>query len=424
VIGTRSSRGLGVLATAALVLAAAACSSSGGNPVQAAASAGAGNSPASAQACSGTPVKLMTIVPVTSPIQHEPEIPDSAKAAAEAVTKTCELGRPVQVISCDDMYNANNAAACGREAVADKVLAVVGSTGNFGDSYLPILASAGIPEVGSLTVSNTQNTSKLSFPLQNSVAILIACVNAAKSLGAKSVIIVTVDTSAVSQLVALVNAAIKAVGMKEVAPVLIPPTATDLNEYAANAASSGAGAIIPVLPVPLLTQLLTALNQQAFDFEKTPIIGGGTTVNTVAIRALSAAEGIYSVGYAWPATDPSNAGVAQYQRELAAAGESNTPLDDNGLLAWSTVNIIAGLLKGSSSPTPATLVAKLSASGLISRPEMAPTDFSKNPFPSSSPLASLRAFTDMAVLTKLEGGKFVPLTNGFVNFTTPFKVSG
>lgn len=38
------------------------------------------------------------------------------------MSKTCELGRPIQIIVCNDQYTTNGTAACARQAVEDKVL--------------------------------------------------------------------------------------------------------------------------------------------------------------------------------------------------------------------------------------------------------------------------------------------------------------
>src|ERR1700736_5368683 len=78
--------------------------------------------------CKGTPIKLMTIFNTTpGATTYLPAGKYGSKAAASAVNKTCEDGRPIQVINCNDNGTAAGDASCGQQAVSDHVLAVVGA---------------------------------------------------------------------------------------------------------------------------------------------------------------------------------------------------------------------------------------------------------------------------------------------------------
>jgi ABC-type branched-subunit amino acid transport system substrate-binding protein len=404
------------IAVVAVTQAAAACGASGSSSSAAAKNAGATN-------CSGQPVKLMTIDSLTSPVQHEPEVSESAQAAAAAITKTCELGRPVQIIVCDDRYDPNTAAACGREAVADKVLAVVGSTSAYVENFMPIIAAAGIPLVGSQGNSAIENSSPLAFPLQNGVALVDAEAKVAASLG-KKVVIVGLDISLVQTILAIAKNAIVASGVQYLPPVLIPPTATDLSQYAAQATAEGANVIVPVLTAPLVSQLLTALQQQGTSLSATHLVVSGQVMSPSLVGKLgTAASGAYVVGVASPGSDTANSGIRQYQSELSAIGKSNINMSDDAVVAWSTVHIIANLMKGAPSFDPATLVQRLKSAGLISMPQLAPLNFSQNAAPTDPVLSKLRIFSTDVIVSKVGNGVVTPVSDGFIDFENPIKLN-
>lgn len=408
-------------------LALAACSSSSTSAGSTSTSTGstAAASAAASASCSGTPLKLMTIEPLTSPIQHEPEIPDAAQAAAEAITKSCELGRPLQVISCDDQYDPNAATACGREAVADDVLAIVGTTSAYTQNFIPITTAAGIPDVGDTADSAAQLTNKLVFPLQNAITLTNGQATVAKSLGAKKVVIVSIDVPAVTTILNLVEATIKAQGMQYISPILVPPTTTDLTQAAAQALAAGANAILPVLPTPLTVTLINDLHQAGANFNTTHFICGGTVLGPDTIAQLgSTANGVDVTDTAWPASDNSNTGIAQYNKELAAAGFSNINKDDSSVIAWSTVHLIANLLQGSATMNTATLVKKLRAfSSSAAYPQLAPFGFSASAFPGNPAFSAINAYSHDFVVTQALNGVLKPVTNGWVDYRSPFTIT-
>ena len=74
----------------------------------------------------GDPVKVMVIYEKSAGVAS-PEIPDGAKAAAKAMNKKNGIGgRPVEVLVCDTNNDPNTAAECGRKAVDEGVVALIG----------------------------------------------------------------------------------------------------------------------------------------------------------------------------------------------------------------------------------------------------------------------------------------------------------
>lgn len=145
----------------------AACSSSGngarssgaarGSAASAASTAGAGSG-----AASGNPPTLVSIVDNLQPGQ------DSAglNAAVGAINAAGGIhGHKMVVNVCNDENDPNQAAACARQAAANPaVLAAVGNDTNYGAQVDPILAKAGIANIGPIPYSSTDFTDKNSYP--------------------------------------------------------------------------------------------------------------------------------------------------------------------------------------------------------------------------------------------------------------------
>ena len=136
------------------MLLAAACSSSDdeadGAPETSEAAGG------TTTECPGEPLRFTTIMTVTGPLALPTvaeEMAEGTRAAVEAVNRDCVLGRPLEVIICDDKSDPNEATRCGREAASDGSLALFGQSGNFDTGS----AAAGLP--GSSPWDRTCSTS-------------------------------------------------------------------------------------------------------------------------------------------------------------------------------------------------------------------------------------------------------------------------
>jgi branched-chain amino acid transport system substrate-binding protein len=148
------------LITAAL-LAAAGCSS--------------GSSAQSPQSASlkGKPVKVMTIG--TAGAEEGGSTPAMAQVAIAYEGFINHHGgingRPLQVTFCDDHDNPTGAQQCARQAVSDRVVAVVGwGSISGGSNILQVLSKANIPWIGEEQFGSAENTSPDSYPIIGSLA--------------------------------------------------------------------------------------------------------------------------------------------------------------------------------------------------------------------------------------------------------------
>jgi ABC-type branched-subunit amino acid transport system substrate-binding protein len=400
----------GIAATAAAVLLSACSSSSKSTSTGAGATASASSTSSN---CSGAPVKfgVITVLTGDTVVTASPSVPQGAQAAAAALTKTCELGRPVQVVSCDTKDNPNQAAACGREMVAQKVTAFMGEDEN-GATWFPITAAAKIPEIGGNGLDSVEVSSPLWFPLTGNVHDASAYATIAASAMDKpaKVAVLPLDNPGTAFFVNFFKTQTIALGGQFAGSFPVPATTVDMSQFAAQVKNSGANAVFPIIGGDQFTGLVQQMNAQGMSLKDNVLINLGSAADCNFLKQVgSAGEGLWLVDTAWPvAWDTNNAGAKQYIQELKDANlpSSSCDVSEFGVQAWSAVHIMADLLKGSPTMDAATLVTKLNTSGPINRPELpGPIDFSKNAFPNDPVLSHLRIFTKQFFVSRVVNGK-------------------
>ena len=386
----------------------------------------------SAKACNGPEIKVMNVTNITATIQTTvPELPASVVAAAKAITKSCQLGGPVTAIACDDKFNANDASACARQAVDQKVLALVGTYGSYGDVMGPIVSAAGIPSVGNNTNGSWESTNAFSFGTFDPPVVFSGYFTLAASVGAKKAAIFYLDLPPVKFFVDLGTNQAKAVGMSIVDTVPIPVTATDMAQFAARAVSSGADTIMTVLGPGQIAPLVKSMAQQGIDLKnKVHVVSGLNTITPDFVKQLGTdAAGILSPGTGWTPDDRSNKAVKRYIKELKAAGTSASimgNLTTQGLNGWAALHMIADVLEGAPTKDSATLIARLNSHGPIDLNQygVPNLDFAKNPFPLDSALGKIpRLFQDTMTANEVgKDGKMHPMSKKFVPALTVTKL--
>ena len=83
-------------------------------------------------ACTGAPLKFTSIASLSGPLSFPSlttEAQNGLQAALQAVNGECALGRPIEVVQCDDKGDPNEATKCGRQANDDGSIALFGSSG-------------------------------------------------------------------------------------------------------------------------------------------------------------------------------------------------------------------------------------------------------------------------------------------------------
>jgi ABC-type branched-subunit amino acid transport system substrate-binding protein len=135
------------LAAAAVALGACGSSDDSSTATSTGASTGASTQAAS-NAPKGDPIKLGVIAATGTPTYNLPETIVGVKASVDAVNKAGGIdGHPIDLTYCNDKSDPNTAATCARQMVDNGVVAVVGG-GTFAGTDTPILAKAGIAQLG------------------------------------------------------------------------------------------------------------------------------------------------------------------------------------------------------------------------------------------------------------------------------------
>ena len=307
--------------------------------------------------------------------------------------------------------------------VSDGVVAAVGSTSEVGAESVPILTSAGIPIIGPVAASTAELTSPLSFPMTNTFMLYEGGVTMAKAAGATGLHIVTLDVPTATEIVGPLQQYASSIGLANKGETLVPTSATDFSSYAASAQSAG-GAVMIILGADQTPEFLNALQQQGVNFSKSIVETAGPSLPPNALSHVTGGgKGVYIFDWCWPVTDTANAGVRQYLNQLKAISK-NAPhnASGSGVNAWVAVHVTANLLKKVPAITSAALTTAVKSSGLISYAPMAPFDWSQKAV-STGLLSELNTYSDLFMPEQIRHGAYVPLTNNFVTFNKPFKIT-
>lgn len=226
----------------------------------AAASPGLGSS----SALSGPPVKVMTIASVNYNGPNFKNIHEAAKVYAKWVNDNGGIGgRPLQVDTCDDKGDPNTLLACGRRAVSNKVVAVVGSFTLNGDKIVPALSKAKIPWFGiCCPTTGPEFGDPISFPLGSGIGVIAGQAWMAAQI-CKKVNLLMLDIPGAPFIELLVTNTMKSLGQsaKFGKTVTIPATVGgDLSPYVANV-TSGVDCVVSGLGEANWAAWLPALQQ-------------------------------------------------------------------------------------------------------------------------------------------------------------------
>ena len=387
---------------------------------------GSSGTTAKAAGCSGAPVKVMAVGNLSSSLgQTASRLVSGVKAGATAITKTCQLGHPVQVIVCDDKFNPNAAAACARKAVSSKVVSLVSFSG-FDDSINPILKSAGIPSYGNNGSSSTDSTSPISFPSEYSVTELLGELDIAASLGSKNIKIAALDIPAITFLTGLLEKQAAKLGTKT-SVIPVSPTATDLTSIAGQVLSSKADGVINIMGPAQTQALLKSLSQQGANFRKLHVLNDLSSFDPAEVKQLGKKfAGVLSGGGVWSPTDRNYPAIKQYFAELKAAKQPTDVVktDVNGVAGWATVHLIADAL--TKQPlTSKALIKRLNTAGAVvpTKYGLPPTTYGKPAFPGDPVLKTLRIYTKYDSAWQINSkGALVPLSKKWLDVTKKMSI--
>jgi ABC-type branched-subunit amino acid transport system substrate-binding protein len=293
--------GAKVAIVAALLCAVPVLAACGGSDSESAA-AGGGSAGGSG---GGDPIKIFVYGPFEAKGFSLPGLKTGPEAAVKKVNDAGGInGRKLELLSCNDGNDPNQAAGCARQAVQDKAVAVVGGLTTFEAQITPILERAGIPVVGANPL--TDFTSKAYFPLSGGGAS--SFFGLAKALVAnpkcdKKVGVVIEDYAATEGAAALVQLGVVASGGTFTGTSKAPQGARDFAPAVAAAAAK-AGCLGFFSGPQTAPQIVTAMKQSG----KVTVIGSIDSAVAPALAVLGKdADGIVVTTNFLPSTDSSPA---------------------------------------------------------------------------------------------------------------------
>lgn len=122
---------------------------------------------ATAEAPSGDPIKLGSVLTINNPAWSNQSVADVNDVWAEYVNT--ELGgingRPLEIISCDDEGDPGLTVRCTEDLIDEGVVAFVNNSSlAFGTNALPTMEAAGIPNIGGWPIFPPEYESEFNFP--------------------------------------------------------------------------------------------------------------------------------------------------------------------------------------------------------------------------------------------------------------------
>jgi ABC-type branched-subunit amino acid transport system substrate-binding protein len=229
---------------------------------------------------SSNEVTAMMITDVTDPGGTSLQYPineSMGEATADWINANGGInGKKLNLIICDSQTDPNQTAACAREAVADHVVAVVGTYAANGAQIPPILQAAGIPYMPSYPVAPAEFTSPISFPTTSTPFILTGMgYIAGKECQHPTLLSYQQPSTDFND--ESINAGVVSQGKKLLQTIVVPSNTTDYAPIAAQAIKGAdcliiygtatmSGGLLPALQQAGATQRIIGFNSQTLGY--------------------------------------------------------------------------------------------------------------------------------------------------------------
>lgn len=320
----------------------------------------------------GEPIRLM--VNFTSEgVDANPQIVEGALAAARALNNAGGIqDRPLEIIPCDNHNDPNEAAECGRQAVAEGAVASVGDLTQQSTEYLPIYEENQIAALGNSPANPASFTSPASFPITGGAVSNFAGLGRyVADAGAEAIAVVRPDIGPAAIAQTLVAAGTDPVGAEVVNDIAVPADAPDMASYAAAALDGGADGIVLALGAQQAINFIQAAQQTDPDV----VIGFVASSLDEVIDALGAgAEGLILAEFLVP-PDVETEGTAEYVQEMTDAGYSEVGALRN--TAWLSVHVFAQVAADLPEITNTTVFEALGRAEGLTSPLTPPIQFTE-----------------------------------------------
>jgi ABC-type branched-subunit amino acid transport system substrate-binding protein len=414
------------IVVACVSLLAAACSSGSSSPTSTSASTSASatatasastSTSASASTAAATPISVMlegTFAGSTNPqFISYPEAESAVQAYFTRLDAAGGInGHQVKIITCNDQANPDVAASCAREAVADKVVAVISPEHSAnGVSILPILQSAKIAFIDQ-PFTSPDYTSPVSFTVGSCCAgVFGAAAIALVNHGCKKIGAFDYDIAASSDLVTDMRNALKPLG-RTVGAVVVSPTASTFAGTVGAVQSGGYDCMIPAISQTQIVPLMEALTQAGV---KITWAQYGASLTSADLKAMSAAGANGSlVTVQWLAQSTDSALMKQLNADFSAANVAFTDITVGGWTDGQLFDLVARSINGDI--TSATFLSAISKAENLDLGTIPP-------YSTQHPLTAAgynRVFDPYAYVDTIQNGKLVPLSSTPINASAAY----
>jgi branched-chain amino acid transport system substrate-binding protein len=167
-------------------------------------------------------------------------------------------GRPLQLITCEDLATTPGATDCANKLLADGVAAVVSSQQANPAAVMKVLEPAKVPYIPWIGADPSVLLSAGAFTITNPLTGLAGPIKVAQQDGVKKVAIVSVDVPAAKQIPTFAAPLFKKAGI-ELLTTFVPLGTPDLTPQIQAALSSGAKEFYLAGDISLCTNTLKAL---------------------------------------------------------------------------------------------------------------------------------------------------------------------
>ncbi len=376
----------------------------------------------------GDPLKVGTMgeFDVPSAGTSNPEWPGAVQARAKAINKAGGLKdasgktHQLQVIVCNSALDPNKATQCANDAVAQKVVAVIGINSSEAPQMMPILDAAGIPVIAPVVVDPSETTTKNSFPITAGVpGAFVAIPQMLAGQGATKISLIYPDIPGAATAKIFVSAGIKKAGVQDGGSVPVASDATDLTPAIAAATGNGVNGVVAFLLGDAQGTLIKQAKQQGV----TAKLGTASAFLTPSLLSSlgSATNGLLVVGSTVPATTKTKGGQ-MFVKDMNAFNKKLAQTDlaaQNWLGTW-VFERVANTLPDITAASVLDAMGKISNMdmGGLTPPLTTTTPFNSPSNPSYNALLT-RLYNATVVYEKVKKGK-VYLVGGSERFQSVF----
>jgi ABC-type branched-subunit amino acid transport system substrate-binding protein len=327
----------------------------------------------------------------------------------------------LQVIVCNSALDPNKATQCANDAVAQKVVAVVGINSSEAPAMMPILTAANIPVIAPVVVDPSETTSKTSFPITAGVpGAFIAMPQILAKSGATKVSLIYPDIPGAATAKLFVADGIKKAGVQDGGSVPVAADATDLTPAIAAATKGDTNGIAAFLLGDAQGTLLQQIKQQGVTAK---LSTASAFLTPELLSSLgSTTNGLLVVGSTVPITTKTTGGQ-MFKKDMNAFNKKLAQTDlaaQNWLGTW-VFERVANKLPEINAATVLDAMGKIQNMdmGGLTPPLTTTTPFNSTTNPAYNTLLT-RLYNPTVVYEQVKNGKVYLLGNKKSPFVSAF----